>query len=153
MDFKQAENRFKQLKAQFEAGTLTEPEFKAQLDKLMIQDEQGNWWMIGYETELWYRHDGTSWVKTDLPGEPSLKPAPLPSSLETGSRRVENIARAPVQHQGAAEAIHSQKTNVPSWVEANKEFLLSWKGRLLAGEILAIIFSIPFGFFQGDVEM
>lgn len=65
MDFKQAEERFKQLKAQFEAGELTESEFKTQLEELMVQDEQGSWWMIGYETERWYRYDGTDWVQTD----------------------------------------------------------------------------------------
>jgi hypothetical protein len=58
MDFKQAEKRFKQLKAQFTEGTLSEAKFKAQLEELMLQDERGSWWLIGYETEQWYRHDG-----------------------------------------------------------------------------------------------
>jgi alpha-glucoside transport system substrate-binding protein len=71
MDFQQAEKRFKQLKAQFEAGTLTETEFKTQLEELMVQDERGDWWMIGYETERWYRHDGTNWVQADPPGKGS----------------------------------------------------------------------------------
>jgi hypothetical protein len=64
MNTTQVEKRFKQLKSQFETGTLTENEFKKQLEKLMIQDEQGSWWMIGYKTGLWYRHDGTEWVLT-----------------------------------------------------------------------------------------
>lgn len=68
MNFKQAEKRFKQLKTQFVSGTLNEIEFKTQLEKLMIRDESGCWWMIGYETEKWYRHDGTDWVQTSLPG-------------------------------------------------------------------------------------
>jgi hypothetical protein len=67
MDFKQAEKRFEQLKVRFAAGTLSEDEFKAQLKDLMLQDEQGGWWMIGYETEQWYRHDGKDWVRTDPP--------------------------------------------------------------------------------------
>ena len=78
MDFKQAENRFKQLKAQFEAGTLSETEFRAQLENLMIRDKQGDWWMIGYETELWYRHDGTNWVQTDSPISISQRSTPIP---------------------------------------------------------------------------
>jgi hypothetical protein len=65
MDFKQAEKRFKQLKAKFEEGTLTENAFKAKLEELMIQDERGEWWMLGFETELWYRNDGTDWVQAD----------------------------------------------------------------------------------------
>ncbi|HEX9384801.1 MAG TPA: hypothetical protein VF918_00650 [Anaerolineales bacterium] len=78
MDFKQAEKRFRQFKAQFEAGVVTENEFKTQLEKLMIRDEHGNWWMIGYETEQWYRHDGTNWVQTDLPANFSQKSTFVP---------------------------------------------------------------------------
>ena len=64
MNFQQAEEKFKQLKAQFVAEGLTEDEFKSQLKDLMVQDDHGNWWMIGYETEQWYRHNGTDWVQT-----------------------------------------------------------------------------------------
>ena len=67
MNFKQAEKKFRQFKAQFEAGALTENAFKAKLEKLMIQDERGDWWMIGYETELWYRNDGEDWVQAEPP--------------------------------------------------------------------------------------
>lgn len=82
MDFKQAEKRFQQLKARFAAGTLSEPEFKTQLEELMVQDEQGTWWMIGYETGLWYRHDGKEWVQMDPPGSLSQKPTPAVTSTQ-----------------------------------------------------------------------
>lgn len=68
MDFKQAEEKFKQLKGQFESGKLTENAFKARLEELMIRDESGTWWMIGYETENWYRNDGTDWIQSNPPG-------------------------------------------------------------------------------------
>jgi phosphonate transport system substrate-binding protein len=74
MDFQQAEKSFRQLKNQFESGTLSEPEFKTQLEELMVQDERGDWWMIGYETEQWYRHDGTNWVQTEPPSTPTQQP-------------------------------------------------------------------------------
>lgn len=83
MNFKQAENKFKQLKAQFAAGTLNEAEFKAQLEELMLQDDQGNWWMIGYETERWYRYDGTNWVQAEPPGNFSQKPISIVPPSET----------------------------------------------------------------------
>ena len=41
---------FRKLKAQYDAGALSEADFKARLQDLMLQDEQGRWWMIGYET-------------------------------------------------------------------------------------------------------
>jgi formylglycine-generating enzyme required for sulfatase activity len=74
MDFQQAERKFKELKASYEAGDLSEAEFKTQLEELMVQDEAGTWWMIGFETEMWYRHDGTEWVLADPPGSVSQKP-------------------------------------------------------------------------------
>jgi hypothetical protein len=74
MDFEQAKKRFKQLKNQFESGTLSESEFKTQLEELMVQDGVGNWWMIGYETEQWYRNDGTDWVQADPPAIRLQKP-------------------------------------------------------------------------------
>ncbi len=67
MDFSQVEVEFERLKAQFEAGAFTEAEFKARLEDLMIQDEQGRWWMIGFETGQWYYHDGQKWVQSEPP--------------------------------------------------------------------------------------
>jgi hypothetical protein len=48
-------------------GLLTEEECKAQMRDLMVEDANGNWWMVGYETGEWYRHDGTDWVRADPP--------------------------------------------------------------------------------------
>ena len=67
MDFSKVEAEFQKLKGQFEAGALTEVEFKARLQDLMAQDEQGRWWMIGYETGQWYYHDGQKWVRDEPP--------------------------------------------------------------------------------------
>ena len=64
--FKQVENHFKQLESQFATGALSEADFKAELEKLMFQDEQGNWWVMGYETKQWYRYNGKEWVQ-DIP--------------------------------------------------------------------------------------
>jgi serine/threonine-protein kinase len=71
MDFSQVAAEFQRLKAQFEAGALAEAEFKARLEELMLQDEQGRWWMIGYETGQWYVHDGERWVKAQPPAAAS----------------------------------------------------------------------------------
>lgn len=67
MDFSSVETRFQELKGQFEAGDLTEEEFKSQLQDLMIQDEEGRWWMIGYESSQWHYHDGEKWVQSEPP--------------------------------------------------------------------------------------
>ena len=67
MTFTETEAEFRQLKAQYDAGDLSETDFKARLQDLMIQDEQGRWWMIGYETGQWYVHDGEKWVRSEPP--------------------------------------------------------------------------------------
>lgn len=80
MDFSQVEAEYTQLKGQFEAGSLTEEQFKSQLQDLMLQDEAGDWWVIGYETGQWYRHDGTDWVRVDPPGQIEAGTPPPPDS-------------------------------------------------------------------------
>lgn len=106
MDFRRANEEFKRLKAQFEAGQLAEAEFKAELRKRMVQDEQGAWWMIGYETERWYRHDGTSWVQADppiqLPPEATPVESPQPERPERAS--TERVPPVPAAVGKAAAA-------------------------------------------------
>jgi len=81
MDFSQVAAEFQRLKAQFEAGALSEAEFKARLEELMLQDEQGRWWMIGYETGQWYYHDGQQWVRSEPPvAEPRPAPPEQPAA-------------------------------------------------------------------------
>ncbi len=67
MEFAQVETRFKELKQKYDAGALSEEDFKAQLEDLMIEDEEGKWWIIGYETGQWYYHDGEKWVQSEPP--------------------------------------------------------------------------------------
>ncbi len=72
MNFAEIEALYRSLRAQHAAGTLSEADFKAQLQDLMIEDDQGRWWIIGYETGQWYVHDGEQWA----PGEPPRPPKP-----------------------------------------------------------------------------
>jgi hypothetical protein len=65
MSFPEVEREVAKLRQDLAAGRLTEEQFKARLRELMVQDEHGNWWMVGYETGEWYRHDGTDWVRAD----------------------------------------------------------------------------------------
>jgi hypothetical protein len=66
--FAGVKEEFGRLKAQFDAHALSEAQFKARLQELMVQDAQGRWWMIGYETGQWYVHDGQHWN----PGQPDV---------------------------------------------------------------------------------
>jgi hypothetical protein len=124
VDFKQAEIKFKQLKVQFETGKLTEAEFKTQLEGLMVQDESGSWWMIGYETELWYRHDGENWIQTDVPGNLPKKPKSLVPTehKETESKSSEKAPREKAERETAEKAA-KEKAEREATEKAAKEKL------------------------------
>jgi hypothetical protein len=81
MNFAEVEQVVAKLRQDLAAGRLTEEQFKARLRELMVQDERGNWWMVGYETGGWYRHDGTDWVRADPPSHVIQKPPPSPTTL------------------------------------------------------------------------
>ena len=80
LNFQEAEGEYKKLKAQLDAGTLTEEQFEARLQAVMVQDQQGRWWTIGGATGQWYVHDGVNWVI----GEPSA-PTPPPPGRPSGA--------------------------------------------------------------------
>ncbi len=110
MDFSQVAAEFRKLKAQYDAGALTEADFKARLQDLMVQDEQGRWWMIGYETGQWYVHDGEKWVRGEPP-VPQEKVAAEPAPPR-------EVAPAPQTHT-AALARPPAKPSVPRlWIGA-----------------------------------
>ena len=47
MDFAQVEKEVTTLRQDLAAGRLTEEQFKAQLREMMVEDANGNWWMVG----------------------------------------------------------------------------------------------------------
>ena len=128
MDFQQAEQKFKQLKALFEAEKISETEFKTQLEELMVQDEQDNWWMIGYETEMWYRHDGTNWIQTDPPGNLPQKPKSIvptePKEMESKSseKAAREKAEREVAEKAAKEKTERERVEIDAKVETEGEF-------------------------------
>jgi len=56
--FVNAEQEANWLRQERAAGRISEEQLRTRLQELMIQDEQGRWWIIGYETGQWYYHDG-----------------------------------------------------------------------------------------------
>lgn len=74
MDFKEAEERFYELKGRLDAGAISQEEFKAQLEGLKVQDSQGRYWTIGVQSRKWYFHDGTRWIRAEPPEEAEVAP-------------------------------------------------------------------------------
>jgi AGZA family xanthine/uracil permease-like MFS transporter len=67
MDFHAVDRRYAELKRQHDSGTLSPEEFDAQLEQLMVQDDQGHWWTKSRETGGWHYHDGDTWVQGTPP--------------------------------------------------------------------------------------
>jgi hypothetical protein len=81
--FRQAKEKFFQLKGQLSTGRITQEQFDAALKDLMVQDEQGRYWMIGADSGKWYLHDGQRWVETQ---PPTGAPQQIQTTPETYSR-------------------------------------------------------------------
>ena len=66
--FRKVEAEVASLKKQLQAGRLSEQKFNEQLNNLMVEDDKGDWWMIGTKSDAWYRFDGQNWVQSTPPG-------------------------------------------------------------------------------------
>ncbi len=126
MDFFQVAAEFRQLKTQYEAGALSEADFKARLQDLMLQDEQGRWWMIGVETGQWYVHDGEKWVQAEPPAPQETPPVVAPPIAATQPPQTPAIRRT------GLEAPMPRREAQPSrsWL---------WIGAGILGVVVAIV--------------
>ena len=65
--FEKAYAAFLPLQAQYKSGRLSEDAFRRQLDRLMIMDEAGTYWMLGADSGRWRRHQDGVWQPADPP--------------------------------------------------------------------------------------
>ncbi len=63
--FKQTEEKYRELREKLDHGEITPEDMKAELKKMMVLDEAGNYWMIGGKTGKWYVYNGTDWKEGD----------------------------------------------------------------------------------------
>ena len=66
--FEEVERKVSVLRARFRAGHVTRDELQQELRNLMILDDNGHWWMLGMESDRWYRFDGANWLPENPPG-------------------------------------------------------------------------------------
>jgi hypothetical protein len=76
MNFQEAEGEYRRLGAERAAGALSDEQYEAQVQRLMVQDAQGRWWTLGGATGQWYVHDGVAWVIAEPPGQSVLSSGP-----------------------------------------------------------------------------
>ncbi len=59
----QAMTMFRHLKERYESGVLGGEEYENMLKTFKFLDNSGKTWTIGAQSEMWYYHDGKTWVK------------------------------------------------------------------------------------------
>jgi membrane peptidoglycan carboxypeptidase len=72
--YRQSEERARALKSQYAAGLITRETLEAELKKLMVLEDGRIWWMIGAQSDQWYKYENNTWV------------AQRPSALELEER-------------------------------------------------------------------
>jgi len=130
MDFQQVEAEYRKLKAQYDAGQLSEDELRHRVTQFTVEDDQGRWWSIGYETGQWYYHDGESWT----PGTP---PASTPTPIVPPAEPI----RPDTKPAGVEKPEPVVTTAQPSHDGSGKRSpLLAWiAGGILIVAILAVL--------------
>jgi len=68
---------FRLWKAEYEAGSKSEEDYKRLLEVCKFMDEEGRYWTIGAQSGLWYYHDGNQWVQARTEPPPLLDLADL----------------------------------------------------------------------------
>jgi membrane peptidoglycan carboxypeptidase len=65
--FRQVEREVGILRRRYKNNQISRADAKEALRKLMIELD-GVWWMVGFETDAWFKYDGEKWVMATPPG-------------------------------------------------------------------------------------
>ncbi len=65
--FRNTEIEVRALRQTYNNGQITRDQLQEQLKRLMVLDESSTWWMLGAETDKWYRFENNQWVIAEPP--------------------------------------------------------------------------------------
>ncbi len=105
--FQQTEQEIRVLRQQRDAGQMSQQQLESNLRELMVLDNDQNWWMMGVDTEIWYRYDPNTgeWV-VDTPPQPTVgtrTPDYQAVPTDTGSLDPNEVIRGSVPQVPATE--------------------------------------------------
>src|SRR5215210_1632873 len=101
IEFREADRRCAELKRQLDAGTISEEEFDAQRQRLMVQDDEGRWWAKSRETDEWFYRDESGWVRGTPPGYHPYQASPTDDTQEQQAQPEQN--ERPLPRRAARE--------------------------------------------------
>jgi hypothetical protein len=80
--FEFIQQAYLQLRALHRSGRMDTPTFRAELEKMVVSDGSGGYWMVGVQSGRWHWFNGSVWVLRDPPSKAlkqgTLADAPLP---------------------------------------------------------------------------
>jgi membrane peptidoglycan carboxypeptidase len=79
--FRETEAKVRGLRQQYQNGQITRDQLQTELRNYLILDDDENWWMMGVDTDTWYRYDNAA--GTWVPDQPPIVAEP-PVPTETG---------------------------------------------------------------------
>jgi membrane peptidoglycan carboxypeptidase len=62
--FQETERQVRALRQQYRGGLITREQLQEQLRKYLVLDNNDSWWMMGVDSDIWYRYDNTrkDWI-------------------------------------------------------------------------------------------
>jgi hypothetical protein len=78
MQFHEADQAYRTLRASLTAGELSAPDFSAQVNALRVQGPDGAWWQINPNDGTWLKWDGARWIADQHPSAIPAGPAAQP---------------------------------------------------------------------------
>ena len=132
VDFQEADRRYAELTRQRDAGSISDEEFDAQRQRLMMRDDEGRWWAKLGESGEWHYRDDKTWTRGTPPGyqeevvpEPTTDSSPARTPSSPSSRGVSNGERS--------------RQRIPAWI-----LLVGLGGIALVGIVLVVWVLVPF---------
>ena len=125
MDFQELRAQFEDLWEKHASGALSDEEYLAQVERLMLRDADGRWWTIGARTGKWYVSQGGAWVEAEPP-IPAPPPPPEPvapppqEAIEAtwmGAQAEEPVAEKAVEEEATPAEVAEE---APEIAEAEK---------------------------------
>ena len=86
--FEELQQRYLNLRGQYDSGQLSQEKFAAEVGKLQVRDEAGTWWTIDARNGDYLQYDGSTWIAGTPPTpKPAIQsPTPdAPSAAGKGS--------------------------------------------------------------------